>query len=171
MILTIYTNVHVIISLLGIVSGFVVVFGFLTAKPFEKWASFFLATTTATSVTGFFFPFHGFTPAYAFGVLSLLVLGVAYYSRRTRRLAGPWRKVYVINAFVALYLNVFVLVVQLFLKVPALKAIAPTQSEPPFAIAQGVVLVAFLALGVAALSRFPALPSLQQAPTGAASIS
>src|SRR6478736_4911506 len=98
MILTIYTIVHVIISLLGIASGFVVVYGFFTSKALEKWTSFFLATTTATSVTGFFFPFHGFTPAYAFGVVSLLVLAAAYYSLRTRRLAGRWRKVYVINA-------------------------------------------------------------------------
>lgn len=156
MILTIYTIVHVIISLLGIASGFVVAYGFLTAKPLEKWTTFFLATTVATSVTGFFFPFHGFTPAYAVGALSLVVLAAAIYALRSRHLAGGWRKVYVINAVIALYFNVFVLFAQLFQKVPALKAAAPTQSEPPFAITQGLVLVLFVALGIAATKRFRA---------------
>jgi hypothetical protein len=158
MILAIYTLVHVVISLLGIASGFVVLYGFLTAKLTRKWTSFFLATTVATSVTGFFFPFHGFTPAYAVGAVSLLVLAAAIYALRFRRLAGGWRSVYVINAVAALYFNVFVLIAQLFQKVPALKAIAPTQSEPPFAMAQGVVLVLFVALGITATVRFRAAP-------------
>jgi hypothetical protein len=154
MILAIYTAIHVLISLLGIASGFVVSYGFLVARRFEKWTSFFLATTVATSVTGFFFPFRGFTPAYAFGVLSLLVLAAAYYALYSRHLAGGWRKVYVVHALIALYLNFFVLIVQLFQKVPALKALAPTQSEPPFAIAQGTALVLFVGLGLAATKRF-----------------
>ena len=153
MVLAIYTLIHVVISLLGITSGFVVIYGLLTARPLDKWTTFFLATTTATSVTGFFFPFEGFKPAYVFGVISLIALGAAYYALRTKQLAGGWRKVYVINALLAQYLNVFVLVVQSFLKLPPLKALASTQSEPPFAIAQGVVLVFFIVLGIAAIKR------------------
>ncbi len=158
MILTIYTVIHVLISLLGIASGFVVSYGLLVSKMCARWTAFFLATTAATSLTGFFFPFKGFTPAYAFGVISLIVLAAAYYALRTRRLAGGWRKVYVINAVVAFYLNFFVLIVQSFQKIPALKALAPTGSEPPFAIAQGLALLAFVALGIAAAKRFHPVP-------------
>ena len=154
MALEVYTVIHVIISLLGIASGFVVLYGLLVGKKHDGWTAFFLATTVATSVTGFFFPFRGFTPAYGVGVLSMLVLVVAIYALYARRLSGAWRKTYVINAVIALYLNVFVLVVQLFEKVPALKAMAPTQAEPPFAIAQGVVLLLFIVLGIAAAKRF-----------------
>ena len=154
MFLTIYTLIHVVISLLGIAAGFVVIYGMLTAKPLEKWTMYFLATTTATSVTGFFFPFEGFKPAYVFGVISLVALAAAYYALRTKQLAGGWRKVYVISVLVAQYLNCFVLVVQSFLKLPPLKGLAPTQSEPPFAIAKGVVLVLFIVLGVATVKRF-----------------
>ena len=154
MFLTIYTLIHVVISLLGIAAGFVVIYGMLTAQPLEKWTTFFLATTTATSVTGFFFPFEGFKPAYVIGVISLVALAAAYYALRTKQLAGGWRKVYVISVLVAQYLNCFVLVVQSFLKLPPLKGLAPTQSEPPFAIAKGVVLVLFIVLGVATVKRF-----------------
>jgi hypothetical protein len=160
--LLIYTVIHVVISLVGIGSGFVVLFGLIAANRPDRWTAVFLATTLATSVTGFFFPFHGFTPAYAFGVLSLVVLALAIYALHIRRLAGAWRKTYVINALIALYLNTFVLIVQLFQKVPALRAIAPTQSEPPFAIAQTVLLLLFLLLGIAATIRF------REVPTGAA---
>src|SRR2546423_4818633 len=124
MILTILTLVHVAISLAGILSGFVVLFGLLTDRSFDGWTAFFLGTTVATSVTGFFFPVHHFMPAHAVGILSLLVLGVAIYARYSRHLTGPWRKVYVVAAFSALYLNVFVGIVQAFLKIAPLKAIA-----------------------------------------------
>lgn len=152
--LTILTNVHVAISLAAIASGFVVLFGMLAGKRLDGWTAFFLATTVATSVTGFFFPIHGVTPGIVIGIISLVVLAVAIYARYARHLAGAWRRVYVITATIALYLNVFVLIVQSFQKVPALKAMAPTQSEPPFVIAQVVALVAFLVLGSLAAIRF-----------------
>jgi hypothetical protein len=148
------TAIHVAISLIGIFSGFVVVFGMLTSQRFERWTALFLATTAATSLTGFLFPFHGFTPAIGVGIISLVVLGVAILARYAGRLVGNWRWIYVISAAIALYLNVFVLVVQLFRKVPALKALAPTQSEPPFLIAQVTVLILFGILALAAAVRF-----------------
>jgi len=152
MILALYTLIHVAISLVGIFSGMVVLFGWLTGKQNPGWTRLFLWTTMLTSLTGFFFPFHGFTPALGTGILSMLILGVTVYARRHPAIL--WQKIYVISAVAALYLNVFVLVVQLFLKVPALKAVAPKQSEPPFAITQGLVLIAFLVLGALATIRF-----------------
>jgi len=154
MILKIFTLVHVLISLGGIVSGLVVLFGLLAGKRLDGWTAFFLATTVATSVTGFFFPVQHFMPSHAVGILSLLLLAVAIYARYTRHLAGAWRNVYVVGAVTALYLNVFVGVVQAFLKIPALKAMAPTQSEPPFKLTQLVVLALFVALAIAAAIRF-----------------
>jgi hypothetical protein len=148
------TAIHVVISLIGIFSGLVVMFGMLESKPFDRWTVLFLATTAATSVTGFFFPFHGVTPAIVVGAISLVILAVAILARYPRHLAGAWRWIYVISAAVALYLNVFVLVVQLFQKVPALKVLAPTQSEPPFAASQLIVLIAFVVLTIAATQRF-----------------
>lgn len=156
-ILPVFTIIHVIISLLGIASGFVVIYGMLGGRLLRGWNSFFLAMTVATSVTGFMFPYHGFTPAIAFGVLSMIVLGLAIYALRSRRLEGGWRKVYIITALIAQYLNTFVLIVQSFQKIPALKPLAPTQSEPPFAIAQGLLLVAFLWFGFATVKRFRVL--------------
>ncbi len=149
-----FTIVHVVISLVGIASGFVVVYGMLSARPFDGWTAGFLATTAATSITGFFFPFHGFTPALGFGIVSVVVLAVAAFARYGRRLGGAWRAIYVITAMIAFYLNFFVLVVQAFDKVPALNAIAPTQSEPPFAVTQLLVLVLFVAAGIAAAVKF-----------------
>jgi hypothetical protein len=161
MILSAFTLLHVIISLVGIVSGFVVVYGLLTARRFDGWTAVFLWTTVAASVTGFFFPVHHFMPSHGVGIVSLAVLPVAIFARYRRHLAGHWRVVYVIAAIIALYLNVFVLVVQSFLKVPALKALAPTQAEPPFALTQLAVLAMFVALGIVATIRFrPAQPSL-----------
>jgi hypothetical protein len=148
------TFVHVLLSLIGILSGFIVVFGMLTAKRLNGWTALFLATTVLTSVTGFLFPFHGFLPSHVLGILSLLVLPVAIYARYSRQLAGGWRRTYVITAMIALYLNVFVLIAQLFMKVPALKAMAPTQSEPPFKLTQLVVLVVFVVLTIAAAKKF-----------------
>ena len=154
MILEAYTILHVLISLLAILAGLVVVCGMLTARRLDGWTKFFLATTVLTSVTGFFFPFHGFTPAIGTGIISMIVLAIAIYARYARRLVGGWRKTYVITAILALYLNVFVLVVQAFQKVPALKELAPTQSETPFKIAQLAVLLCFIVLGVFAAVRF-----------------
>jgi len=148
------TFVHVVLSLIGIFSGFVVVFGMLTGEKLDGWTALFLATTVLTSVTAFFFPFHKLLPSHVFGVISLLVLPVAMYARYSRQLAGGWRRTYVITAMIALYLNVFVLVAQLFMKVPALKAMAPTQSEAPFKLTQLVVLVVFVALTIAAAKKF-----------------
>jgi hypothetical protein len=149
-----FTQFHVAISLLGILSGFVVLIGLLTAKRLDRWTAFFLLTTLATSVTGFLFPFHGVTPAIIVGLISVILLAVAFFARYGRRLAGAWRWIYVVTAMAALYLNVFVLVVQLFQKVPTLKALAPTQTEAPFLITQLLVLVIFIVLTVFATIRF-----------------
>jgi len=146
-----FTLVHILISLVGIASGFGMLAGLLAAKLFPRWTAVFLTTTVATSATGFFFPFRGFTPALAFGVLSLVVLAVAIYALYLRRLTGSWRPAFV---SIALYLNCFVLVAQLFQKIPPLTALAPTQSEPAFAITQGIVLITFLWLGILATKRF-----------------
>lgn len=149
-----FTLIHVLISLIGIVTGFVVVFGMIEGKQLDRWTAWFLGTTVATSVTGYFFPVHHIMPSHIVGAISLVVLAVAIFSRYKRHMTGGWRRTYVISAVVALYFNVFVLVVQLFQKVPALKAMAPTQSEPPFAIAQLIVLVLFVGLGIAAAKKF-----------------
>jgi hypothetical protein len=154
MILSAFTLFHVVLSLVGILAGFVVAFGLLTAKRLDGWTAVFLWTTVATSVTGFLFPFHRFLPSHAVGILSLIALAVAVYARYTRQLAGAWRRVYAVTAMISLYFNVFVLVAQLFAKVPALKAMALTQSEPAFKLTQLVVLVIFLVLGVFATIRF-----------------
>ena len=154
-----FTAVHVLVSLVGIASGLVVVAGLLAAKRLDGWTALFLATTVATSVTGFGFPAERVLPSHIVGVLSLVVLGVAVYARYPRRLEGRWRAVYVVTAGVALYLNVFVGVVQAFLKIPALRAFAPTQSEPPFLVVQLATLGLFVALVVLALSRFRVHPA------------
>jgi len=151
-----YTLVHVLISLVGIGSGFVVMFGLLTGKRLGGWTALFLASTVATSVTGFGFPFDHLLPSHKVGFVSLVVLAVAILARYRLHLAGAWRRVYVVCATVALYLNVFVGVVQAFLKVPVLKAMAPKQTEPPFVVTQGVVLALFVVLGVVAAIRFRA---------------
>jgi hypothetical protein len=156
LVIEIFTIIHVVISLLAIVSGFVVVLGLIAGKRLDAWTAFFLATTIATSVTGFGFPIHGVTPGIVIGVISLVVLAVAVYARYGGHLASPWRLVYVITAVIALYLNFFVLIVQSFQKVPVLNVLAPTGSEPPFAIAQAIALVAFIALGYLAAKRFRA---------------
>ena len=146
---------HVAVSLVGIVSGFIVLIGLLSNDRLDRWTALFLVTTVATSVTGFcFFPVDGFTPGQAIGIISIVFLSLAIYSRYARQFAGGWRKTYVIAAVVSLYLNVFVLIVQSFRKIPALKAAAPTQSEPPFKIAQSVVLVLFVVAGILAVKRF-----------------
>ncbi len=152
--LTPFTFLHVVISLVAILSGLVVAYGLLTSKRSDGWTLFFLVTTVATSVTGFLFPFHGFTPALGVGILSMIVLIAAIAARYSFHMTGIWRWVYIGGAVIALYFNVFVLIVQSFQKIAALHDLAPTQSEPPFLIAQGAALVLFVALGILALRRF-----------------
>jgi len=161
--LTTLTIVHVLISLVGLGSGFIVLWGLMNTKRLERWTALFLVMTIATSVTGFFFPAHRVTPGHVIGVLSIIVLGVAVFARYQRQLAGNWRSAYVLSAVTAQYLNFFVLVVQLFLKVPALKALAPTQTEPVFAVVQLVTLAAFVVAGAFAAVRFQSRPNLAQA--------
>ena len=156
-----FTFIHTAISLVGIFTGLMVLFGgWLANRELSGWTSWFLTSTVLTSVTGFFLPAPHFMPSHAVGILSLLILAVTLFAFYAKHLAGAWRRTYVITAVVALYLNVFVLVAQLFAKVPALKELAPTQTETPFKLAQGVVFVAFIVLGALAASRFhPAQPS------------
>jgi hypothetical protein len=151
-ILEIFTLAHVLISLVGIFTGFVVVYGLINARELEGWTSWFLWTTVLTSVTGFMFPFHGFQPSYVVGAVSLVILAAAILARR--HLATGWKKTYAITSVLALYLNFFVLVVQLFRRVPALKALAPTQTEPAFKITQLVVLLLFVVLTILATTKF-----------------
>jgi hypothetical protein len=152
--MTTFTFVHVFISLVGIFSGIIVLYGMLAGRRLDRMTALFLIFTVATSVTGFMFPYHGFTPAIGVGIVSMIVLALAIFARYARHLVGGWRRTYVISAVIALYFNVFVLVVQLFEKVPSLHVLAPKGSEPPFAITQGIVLVAFIALGIFAVRGF-----------------
>jgi hypothetical protein len=152
--MTTYTFVHVAISLVGILSGLIVMFGLLAGKRLDGWTALFLVTTAATSLTGFGFPFVKLLPSHIVGVISLVVLAIAILARYAFHLSGAWRAIYVITAMIALYLNVFVLVVQAFLKVPSLHAMAPTGSEPPFLVAQVTVLVLFIVLTVLAVKKF-----------------
>ena len=156
--LSTFTLVHVVISLIGIGSGLIVVYGFLTGKRLDLMTALFLATTALTSITGFMFPFEHLLPSHKVGMLSLAILAVAIPARYVFHMAGHWRWIYVVGAVLALYFNVFVLVVQSFMKVPALKAMAPTQTEPPFVVVQVTVLVIFLGLGFFAVRK--PLPSL-----------
>ena len=142
-----FTFFHVLLSVIGILSGVVVVLGLIAGKRFDGWTLVFLTTTLATSVTGFLFPFHKLLPSHVLGAMSLVLLAFAIYGRYSRRLAGGWRLTYVITAVISFYFNVFVLIVQLFEKVPALRALAPTQSESPFKIAQLSALLLFVLLG------------------------
>jgi hypothetical protein len=149
-----FTQFHVILSLVGILSGIVVLIAMLGVNRSPAMTALFLATTTATSATGFLFHFASFGPPEIIGVISLVVLAVAILALYTYKLAGSWRWIYVVSAVLALYLNVFVGVVQTFQKVPFFHAMAPTQTEPPFAVAQGLVLIVFVALGVGAVRKF-----------------
>jgi hypothetical protein len=155
MILNVLTVVHVVLSLIGIGSGVVAICGLLKAKTPGRWTPAFLSTTAATRLTGFLFPFQGLTPAQVLGVLSLVALIIASLSIYRHHSQGIWRRTYAITAVMALYFNVFVLVVQLFRRVPALSAMAPTQSEPPFQIAQLAVLLLFAAIGIRAATAKP----------------
>jgi hypothetical protein len=149
-----YTIVHVIISLIGIASGFIVLFGMLGGRLLSPWNTLFLVTTVLTSVTGFAFPFVKVTPGIILGILSLIVLAIAIFALYARHLIGGWRRTYAITAMIAQYFNVFVLVAQSFAKIPAIHALAPTQTEAPFKIAQLALLVLFIFLTVAAARKF-----------------
>jgi hypothetical protein len=149
-----FTEFHVLLSLIGIFSGIAVVLAMLGAIRLPMLTAVFLLTTVATSVTGFMFHFASFGPPEIIGVISLVVLGIAILALYGYKLAGAWRWIYVAAAVFALYLNVFVGVVQTFQKVAFFHALAPTQTELPFALAQGVVLIAFVALGIAAAKKF-----------------
>lgn len=145
---------HVLMSLIGILAGLVVLNGLFGSKRLPGWTLWFLVTTIATSATGFALPADHLLPSHIVGIISLVVLTIALFALYSRKLSGAWRAIYVMTAVLALYLNVFVLVAQAFLKVPSLHALAPTGSEPPFAIAQGIVLVLFLIAGVVAVKSF-----------------
>ena len=149
-----YTTVHVIISLVGIGSGLIVLFGLLNGRLLSPWNDLFLLTTVLTSVTGFFFPYTKITPGIVLGVLSLITLAIALFALYARHLSGGWRRTYAVTALIALYFNVFVLVAQLFEKVPAIHALAPTQTEPPFKIAQLLLLILAIVLITLAAKRF-----------------
>ncbi|MEX1994250.1 MAG: hypothetical protein WD929_06270 [Steroidobacteraceae bacterium] len=149
-----FIDLHVVISLLAIASGLVVCFGLLTARRMPACTAFFLATTWLTSITGFMLPFVKIGPPHVVGAISLVVLLVATYALYGRRLAGGWRTAYVVTAVLALYLNAFVAVVQLFLKQPPFMALAPTQTEPPFAIAHALTFVFFAGIGFLGQRRF-----------------
>jgi hypothetical protein len=152
---------HVLLSLAGIASGLVVLFAMINGRRLNGWTAFFLATTVSTSVTGFLLPSMGFDPARRVGVISLVVLAAAIVALYGFLLRGAWRWIYVCTAAFALYLNCFAGVVQAFQKIPVLHALAPTGSEPPFVIAQILVLGLFLIFGILALRRFhPAQPPL-----------
>jgi hypothetical protein len=154
-----FTLVHVLLSLAGIGSGFLIVYGLLVGRRFDGGTAIFLLTTALTSLTGFLFPFEHLLPSHVLGIISLVVLAVAILARYALHLEGAWRSIYVVCAVLALYLNVFVLVAQAFMKVPALKVLAPTQKEPPFLIAQLVVMAIFIVVGFFAVKKFsnPAL--------------
>ena len=154
MTLSTFTFVHVLLSLAGIGSGFIVVYGLLTGKRLDSLTGIFLVTTVLTSATGYLFPVEHILPSHIVGAISLAVLAIAILARYALHLAGAWRSIYVIAAVLALYLNSFVAVVQSFLKVPALQALAPTHKEPPFLVAQLAVLTIFVVVGIFAVKKF-----------------
>jgi hypothetical protein len=158
--ITTFTLIHVVLSLIGIFAGLVVAGGLVAGRRLDGWTGVFLTATVLTNITGFGFPFATFLPSHGVGILSLLVLPIVIAARYWKRLTGIWRTVYVVGAVLALYLNVFVLLAQLFLRLPALLVSAPTQKEPPFLVTQLLVLVLFVWLGRAAAKGFRAgMPS------------
>ncbi len=160
--LALYTFIHTAIALAGIVSGFVVMYGLFHARRLNGWTAFFLGSTLLTSLSGFGFPFTEVLPSHVFGVLSLILLALALHARYRRQMAGKWRLVYVVTAVFALYLNSFVAVVQSFQKIPALRALAPTQTEGPFIASQAILLLVFLLIGIATAIRFRIQPTAGQ---------
>ena len=154
MILHIYTIIHTLISLAAVFTGLIVLFGMIGGKRLDGWTKWFLISAVLTTATGFFFPFHGVTPAIILGIISLPFLALTISARYAKHLAGSWRWIYVIGAVICLYFNLFVAVVQAFEKIPALHALAPTQSEPPFKLTQLVVLLVSALLAIVAAIRF-----------------
>lgn len=154
--LSTFTMVHVIISLIGIVSGFIVLFGLFGSQRMPGMTALFLLSTILTSVTGFLFPVDKLLPSHIVGIISLVMLAIACVALYAMKLSGAWRWIYVLTAMIALYLNVFVLVIQSFLKIGPLHALAPSvpPSEPPFAVVQGLVLVFFVIAIIGAVRRF-----------------
>ena len=157
-----FTMVHVIISLIGIVSGIIVMFAMLGSNRMPGLTAIFLLSTILTSATGFGFPFTELLPSHLIGILSLVLLAIACIALYAMRLAGPWRWIYVVTALASLYLNVFVGVIQAFLKIPTLHALAPSvpPSEPPFAVIQGLVLLFFVLVIIGAWRRFHPVASM-----------
>ena len=162
--------IHVASSLIGIAAGFVVLCGLLTAKRLAGWTMLFLTTTVATSLSGYALPAKHLMPSHIVGAISLVVLAVAIFARYGRHMIGGWRLAYVVSAIVALYLNVFVGVVQSFLKVPTLRELAPTQSEPPFVITQVIVMALFVVLAILAARKFRPNTAPAAAGAGAAKL-
>jgi hypothetical protein len=154
-----FTLVHVLISVAGIGTGLFVLYGMFLGKRFDGATAVFLTTTVLTSVTGFLFPFEHLLPSHILGAISLVVLAVAILARYARHMSGTWRSTYVISAVVALYLNVFVLVAQIFMKVPAAHELAPTGKEPPFLVVQLIVMALFVVLGIFAVKKFRLEPA------------
>lgn len=149
-----FTLLHVIISVVAIVSGLIVLGGMYGAQRLPGWTALFLLTTALTSITGFFFPNAKITPGQVFGALTLVVMVPTLVALYGFQLRSAWRWIYAGGAVIVLYLNVFVLIAQLFAKVAVLQPLAPTQSEPPFLITELVVLAIFAGLGILALVKF-----------------
>jgi hypothetical protein len=149
-----FTLLHVIITLIAIGSGLIAVGGMFASHRLPGTTAIFLFTTVLTNVTGFLFPIHRFTPALGVGIVSCVILAVALIAYYGKHLTGAWRWIYVATAIASLYLNVFVLVAQSFVKVAALNVLAPTQSEPPFLIAQVSVMLIFILIGIFAAIKF-----------------
>ena len=166
--LPLFTLVHVVLSIAGIVSGLVVVGGFLAGARFDRWITVFLGTTVLTSATGFGFPFTQLLPSHMVGALSLLVLLFAFFALYGKHLEGRWRDVFVATSVLALYLNVFVLLAQLLQKVPVLAALAPTPAAPAFAATQLLFLVVFCGVGWAAVNRFRDARAADRSPLASA---
>jgi hypothetical protein len=154
--LSTFTMLHVIISLIGVVSGLVVLSGLLGSKVMPSWTALFLVTTILTNATGFLFPFDKLLPSHIIAIISLVLLAIACIGLYVMKLSGAWRWIYTLTALIALYLNVFVLIIQSFLKIGPLHTLAPSvpPSEPPFAAVQGIILVFFVIAIIGAVRRF-----------------
>ena len=152
--MTLFTTIHVVITLIAMVAGLIAIFGMIGNERRDTVNGVFLRFTVLTSVTGFLFPIHGLTPALILGMMSMAVLAIALAARYRFAMQGSWRWAYVVTAVIAQYFNSFVLVVQSFLKIPALHVLAPQGNEPPFAIAQGAVLLLYVVLGYLSVKRF-----------------
>jgi hypothetical protein len=154
--LSAFTTLHVVISLIAIFAGLIVMFGMLGPYRAGGLTGIFLLFTILTSVTGFMFPFNGITPGILIGILSCVLLAIACLALYAMKVSGPWRWIYAVTALASLYLNVFVLIVQGFVKIPSLHALAPGNppNGPAFAVVQGLVLLFFVVMIIGAVRRF-----------------